>query len=138
MGGRVAWIGLTLTCLLLLTASELFAKDDGSVHAVYGLRMGVVAFYEGERQVKEGSSPDVDTVEVRFRGSKGDQGRIGTVLVRTRVDRGRGSETVELMQELYRIHEGRPDLPLMVYRSDGSWKVWTRGQATYSCAGGCQ
>ena len=75
--GRVAWIGLALTYLLLPRASELFAEDDGSVHAVYGLRGGDVAFYEGEWQVEEGSSPEVDTVEVRFRGSKGDQGRRG-------------------------------------------------------------
>ena len=69
-GRRVTWIGLALTYLLLLRASELFAEDDGRVHAVYGLSGGDVAFYEGERQVKEGRSPEVDTVEVRFRGSK--------------------------------------------------------------------
>ena len=40
MGGRVVWIGLALTYLLLLRASELFAEDDGSVHAVYCLRGG--------------------------------------------------------------------------------------------------
>ena len=38
---------------------------------------------------------------------------------------------MELMQELYRIHNGILDLPLMAYRSHGGWKVWTRGQATY-------
>ena len=47
--------------------------------------------------------------------------------MRTRGD----PETVELIQELYRIHDGRSDLPLMAYRSHGGWKVWTRGQATY-------
>ena len=59
-----------LTYLLLLRVSELFPEDDGSVHAVYDLRGGDVAFYEGERQVEEGSNPKVDTVEVRFGGSK--------------------------------------------------------------------
>ena len=34
VGGTVAWIGLALTCLLLLRASESFAEDDGSVNAV--------------------------------------------------------------------------------------------------------
>ena len=58
MGGRVAWIGLALTYLLLLRASELFAEDDGSVHAVYGLRGGDVAFSEGERQVKKRVQPE--------------------------------------------------------------------------------
>ena len=46
--------------------------------------------------------------------------------------RERVGETVELMQELYQIHEGRSDLPLVAYRSYGGWKVCTRGQAT-SC-----
>ena len=98
VGGRVAWIGLALTYLLLLRVSELFAEDDGRVHAVYGLRGGGVAFYAGERQVEGGGSPKVDTMEVRFGGSKGDQGRRGAVLVRTRGNRGTEGETVELMQ----------------------------------------
>ena len=38
---------------------------------------------------------------------------------------------MELMHELYIIHEGRPDLPLMAYRSYGGCKVITRGQASY-------
>ena len=92
VGERVASIGLALTYLLLLRASKLLAEDDGRVHTVNGLRGINVAFYEGERQVEEGSSPAVDTVEVRFRGSKGDQSRRGAVLVRTRGDRGKGAK----------------------------------------------
>ena len=42
-----------------------------------------------------------------------------------------GGRSSGLMQDLYRSHEGRPDLPLMAYRIYGGWKVWTRGQATY-------
>ena len=38
---------------------------------------------------------------------------------------------MELMQELYLIHDRRSDLPLMAYRNHGGWKVWTRGQGTY-------
>ena len=91
-----------------------------------------------EQQVEGGSSPGIDTVELRFRGSKSDQGRRGAVLVRTRGDLGTGEDTVELEQELYRIHNGILDLPLMAYRSHGGWKVWTRGQATYCLRGGCQ
>ena len=131
VGGRVAWIGLALSYLLLPRVSELFAEDDGRVRTVYCLRGEDVAFYTGERQVEGRSSPEKDTLEVCFRRSKGDQGRRGAVLVRTRGDRGRWSETVELIQELYRIHGERPDLPLMAYRSHGGWKVWMRGQATY-------
>ena len=56
VGARVAWIGLPLTYLLLLRASELFAEDDGRLHAVYCLRRGDVAFYVGERQGKEAAA----------------------------------------------------------------------------------
>ena len=81
VGEIVAWIGLALTYLILLEASELFAEDDGSVHAVYCLGGGDVVFYPGERQVEGGSSPGVNTVEVRFtvleakRGSTDDDER---------------------------------------------------------------
>ena len=56
VGRRVAWIGLPLTYLLLLRASELFAEDSGSVHTVYVLIGVDMTFCEGERQVEEGSS----------------------------------------------------------------------------------
>ena len=72
VGGRVAWIGLALTYLILLRASGMFAEENGSVHAVYCLRVEDVAFYAGERQVEGRSSSTVKTVEVRIRGSKGD------------------------------------------------------------------
>ena len=72
MGGRVAWIGLALTYLLLLRATELFVEDDSSVHAVYGLRGGDVAFYAAERQVEEGRSLEVNTGRYGSGGSKGD------------------------------------------------------------------
>lgn len=36
-----------------------------------------VAFYVSERQVEGGDSPEVDTVKVRIRGSKGEQERKG-------------------------------------------------------------
>lgn len=58
----------------------------------------------------------MDTVLVRFRGSKGDQGRKGSVLVKMRGDGHKGAETVEFLQELYRMHDGRSDLRLMAYQ----------------------
>ena len=39
-------------------------------------------------------------VRVRFRGSKGDQGRKG-MLMKMKVDGNKGSKAVELLQELY-------------------------------------
>ena len=41
-----------------------------------------MAFYASERQVEGGDFPEVDTVEVRFRGSNGEHGRKGAVLMR--------------------------------------------------------
>ena len=56
MGGRVVWIGLALTYLLLLRASELFAEDDGSVHAVYCLRGGEWHSMRESGRWKEGAA----------------------------------------------------------------------------------
>lgn len=74
VGGRVAWIRLALSYLILLRVSELFAQDDGKVHAVYCLRGKEVEFYAGERQMEGENKPEVETVEVRFRGSRGERG----------------------------------------------------------------
>lgn len=49
--GRVAGLGVALTYLVLLRASELFADDDGDVHAMYCLRGRDVAFQPGKRKV---------------------------------------------------------------------------------------
>lgn len=58
---------------MLLRKAELFAEDDGRVHAVNCLRGEDKAFYAGESLAERGSSSGVDTVEVRFRDSKGNQ-----------------------------------------------------------------
>ena len=75
--GSVTWIGLALSYLMLLRISELFAEDDGKVHATYSLRGEDVSFYAGKRQVGGGNSPGVDTVEVRFGGSEATKGERG-------------------------------------------------------------
>ena len=90
--GREAWIGLR--------ASELFTEDHGKLHAVCCLSGVDVVFYAGERQVKGGSSPGIDTVEVRFRGSKGDQARKREMLGRTNDDGNKGGDAIKLLQEL--------------------------------------
>ena len=41
------WIGLALTCLLLLRASELFAEENGVSHEVYCLRGGGGGIFPG-------------------------------------------------------------------------------------------
>lgn len=103
-GGRVAWIGLVLPYLILMRVSELFAEEDGRVHVVYFLIGKGVAFYTDEWQVERGNHPGVDPVEVTFRGSKGDQGQKGAVLVRTKDVGNKGDEVVGLLHELYQIN----------------------------------
>ena len=55
-------------------------RDFVRVRIVFFLRGQDVVFYASERQVEGRASPEVDTVEVRFRGSKSDRGRKGAVL----------------------------------------------------------
>ena len=59
-----------------------------------------MVFYAGERKVKGGSSPRLDTVEVRLRGSKGDQARKREMLARTNDDGNKGGDAVKLLLEL--------------------------------------
>lgn len=47
IGGRAAWIGLAITCILQLRALELFADDRGDVHEVCFLRGGDTASFRG-------------------------------------------------------------------------------------------
>ena len=63
----------------------------------------------------------MDTVEVRFRGSKGGQGRKGTVIVRIKGVGDKRGKAVDPLQELDQIHEGRLDVPLMAYQIYRGW-----------------
>ena len=58
---------------------------------------------QAKRQVEGGNISEVDTIEVRVRGSKGDQGWKEAVLVRIKGDTDNRGEAVELLQELYEI-----------------------------------
>lgn len=64
---------LALSYLLLLRAQEELFAEDGRVHAVYCLRGEDAASRAGERQMGGGNILEMDTVEVRLRGSKDDQ-----------------------------------------------------------------
>lgn len=130
VGGRVVWIGLALSYFLMLRASELFAGEKGEFHSIYCLRRGDVAFFRNNEQLGEGRRQEADKVEVRFRGSKGDQGRKGAVIVRTR---GEGGGAVGLLVELFSMYssgELKGEAPLMAFRGEEGWRVWSRGQAT--------
>lgn len=63
----------------MLRASVLYAENDEKVHAVYCLRSEGITLVAAKRQVEKGSTTGVNTVEVIFKGSKGDQGREGAV-----------------------------------------------------------
>ena len=89
---RVVWIGLALSYFLMLRASELFVGEMREFHIIYFLRRGDVAFFRNNEQIGEGRRQEADKVEVRFRESKGDQGRKGAVLVRTRKAWGAGED----------------------------------------------
>ena len=75
MGVRVTWIGLALTYLLLLRASAIFAEQNRVSYELHCLRRGDVAFFRRGRQLGRGREQEADKVEVRFKASKGDQGR---------------------------------------------------------------
>ena len=66
------WIGLELTYLLLLRASEIFAEENGVFHELYCLGRGDVAFSGG------GSSWEEKENKRRTKWKSGSEGRNGT------------------------------------------------------------
>ena len=94
-----------------------------------------MAFFRDNEQLGEGKREEENKVEVRFRGSKGDQGRKGAVLVRTRTGR-RGKEeggaVGPLVEPFIMYNDGEltGEAPLMSYRATEGWRIWDRGQAT--------
>lgn len=43
----------------------------------------------------------------------------------------KGDEAVELLQELFRVHDGRSEIPLISYLGNGGWQIWTRSQTIH-------
>jgi len=101
--GRVLWIGLALSYLLMLRSEELFDRGKGKVHEVHCLQRRDVAFFKGNEQLMGDKRKEADKVEVRFRGSKGDQEQKGAVLVRIKGGSGmeRDEGAVALLVELF-------------------------------------
>lgn len=60
------------------------------------------------------NSPEMHTVELRFRSSKGDQERKEAVLMRTNGNGDKEGEAVNFLQEMYEINERITGLSLMV------------------------
>lgn len=70
---------------------------------------------------------------MRFRGSKGDQGRKGAVLVRTRtgVAGEEESRAVGVLVELFGMYNDgglTGEAPLASYQREQGWRVWSRGR----------
>ena len=91
-------------------------------------------FFKDNEQLIGSRIHEANEVDVRFKGSKGEQGREGAVMVRTRTGRGTEGERVAvgLLVELFRLY-GNGDLmeeaPLISFRGKDGWKVWSKGRA---------
>ena len=67
-------------------SDEIFASSTEEVHPVHCLTRKDVALYKGERRLASLQWHQASSIEVRFRGHKGDQAQQGSVIVRTRDD----------------------------------------------------
>lgn len=131
-GGRVLWMCLSLSYILIARADEMFATSSGTVHPAHCLTRRDVVFSRGDRQLAYLHWRQTDRIEVQFRGPKGDQEQRGNVRVRTRDDvhgarsgyRADGG-AVALMVDLLSCHPTLPDsAPLSSYRSGREVRVW--------------
>ena len=102
--GHVLWLALCASYCFFTLASEMFAETRSRIHETYCLRRGDVSFFRGRAQLGVAQWSSADRVEVRFRGSKGDQLRKGAVISRVRAVSprpvGGGGGAVDLMLEL--------------------------------------
>lgn len=118
----MAWIGLALSYLMLLRASELFVDDYGREHTVNYLRGEDVAFYTSIRSREETAQRWTRWRYVSETLTTTKSEKVG-VLVRMKGDGDKGAEAMELLQKLYRMYDNRSELPLMVYQGYGGGKV---------------
>ena len=86
-GRLFLWPALCASFCLLTRPSEMFAENGLQVHETHCLRRADVAFFRGNIQLTDAQWSTADRVEVRFRGSKGDQLRKGVVVTCARVRR---------------------------------------------------
>ena len=136
-GGRVLWLTLCASFCLLTRASQMFAETRLRVHETYCLHRAHCFLLSRKYLaycVAKWST--ADRVEVRFRGSKGDQLRKGPVVTRVRkgpsMRVGEGGGAVDLMIELMSCYLFLPSsAPLVAFGvGDGRWLMWTQHQAT--------
>ena len=136
-GGRVLWLSLALGYFFVARSDEIFASPAGAVHPVHCLTRRDVALYKGERRLASLQWHQATSIEVRFRGHKGDQAQQGSVIVRTRDDAsgtrsgvGAGGGAVALMVELLSVYPTMPEsAPLSSYRCGNEVRVWRYPEA---------
>lgn len=87
-----------------------------------------MALYISERCMEGGNSEERETVLVRFRSFKDDQGCKRTEQVRMRGERHKGSKRWGFYRICTGCMMGGADLLWMAYRSYGGWQVWARAQ----------
>ena len=96
----------------------MFASPTGLVHPVHCLTRRDVALYKGEPRLTSLQWHQAISIEIRFRGHKGDQAQPGPVIVRSRDDDsgtcsrvGAGGGAVALMVELLSVYPALPETP---------------------------
>ena len=70
-------MSLALGYFFVARSDEIFASPTGVVHPVHCLTERDVALYRGGRRLTSLQWHQVTSIEVRFRGHKGDQGQQG-------------------------------------------------------------
>lgn len=78
----------------------MFVENENKVHIQYCFSGGGQSFHAGERQMEETDSPEVNSVKLRLKNSKGDQGRNGGILVRTKGDGDKGRPSSGVVAEI--------------------------------------
>ena len=95
-----------------------------------------VALYRGGRRLASLQWHQATSIEVRFRGHKGDQAQHGSVIVRTRDDAsgtrsgvGAGGGAVALMVELLSVYPTMPESAPLSYRCGNQVREWRYPEA---------
>ena len=123
---------------LLRRASEIWAYGNGLVHADFGLTRKDSACFSGALQLAWEERRSADRIEVASRASNSDSTRLGSIVTRTRVTKGKGrvwgvksQGALEILLDFLDLHpELSRSAPLMQTRTATGWKVITRTVAT--------
>ena len=110
--------------------------SQSAMHAEHGVRRGDVAFFLLSEQLPQARWHLADRVEVRFRSSRADQLRKGSVVTRVRtvpprsVEHGGGAVDI-IVELLLSFPFLPPHAPLVAFGTDGvSWSMWTKHKTT--------